>query len=205
MTTFEISVLIPHPDRSYIGAKKEVIIYHKFASNDFFHSAHHSTHVCDEHNEIPIVQSVVAKCDERRSVTVASSVADALDIGRDFPVHRRKPRPLEDDLAMARKTLAERSAELARLDVMLAPVWADEDAVKKNLIATHKGGVTRGLNLVRRGERTVMFKQLDALARKWGKVKTERRFIDSEIRSLGRLVDNLSRQIQKQGSKHGRR
>lgn len=205
MPNFEIVVRIPAQNRHQFGAKKEVVLYQEIASNDFFHSTHHSTQVCVEHNKTPIVQSVVAKRDERLVVTDAPFAADALGLQGCFTADQPKKRPLEDDLAMARKVLAGRSVELAELDARLAPVWTAEESIKATLTQTHEGGPTRGLNLSRRQERVSLFKRLDELALKWGKVKTERRFINSEIRTLGRLVDNLARQIEKQRGQHGRK
>lgn len=178
-------------------------MYLDFALNRIVHSAHHSAQFCAEQQKTTIVQSVIAERAERLAESGASFSADDVLGLQSFPPVKGK-RPLADDLAMARKTLAERSAELARLDGILAPVWSAEDAIKNSLVATHDGGLTLGLNLSRRNERTGLFKQLDAMALKWGKTKNERRFVNSEIRSLGRLVDSLSNQIEKQRGKHGR-
>lgn len=203
MTIFEITVRLPASDRHHFGAKKEVTIYQQTALNDFFHSAHHSAQSCAEQQETTIVQSVIAKRAERLAESGASfSAHDALGL-QSFPPVKPK-RTLEDDLAMARKVLAGRSLELAGLDARLAPVWTAEESIKADLMESHCGGPTQGVNLSRRQERVSLFKRLDALALKWGKTKTERRFIHSEIRTLGRLVDNLARQIEKQRGKHER-
>jgi hypothetical protein len=204
VTTFEITVRLPAENRHHVGAKKEVTIYHEFATDDFFHSSHHSSQLCDGHNKIPIVKSVVAKCDERAPASVAPSVADAFGLQGCLSAGKAQKRTLEEELSMARDALASRSAELADLDDKLAPVWTAEQALKDSLSCTHERGPIPGLNLSRRQERVSLFKRLDEFAIKWGKTKTERRFVNSEIRSLSRLVDNLSRQIEKQRSKHGR-
>lgn len=204
MAIFEITIRLPAEKWHRVGAKKEVTIYHEFATDDFFHSSHHSSQLCDEHNKIPIVKSVVANCDERAPASVAPSVADAFGLQGYLSADKAQKRSLEDELSMARDALASRSAELADLDDKLAPVWTAEQAIKDSLIRTHEGGSVPGVNLRRRDKRVNLFKRLDDLAIKWGKTKTERRFVNSEIRSLGRLVDNLSRQVEKQRSKHGR-
>jgi len=185
-----ILIEVPHRNPHYFGPKKTVLFYGKVATDPFQSPSHSPSHFCDEHNKTPIVQSVVAKCDEPLVESDARSVADALDPRGVFRASSQKKDPLAE-LAMARKILAERSAELADLDAMLAPVRDAEEAIRGSITATHHGGSIRGLNLAHRGGRVPLFARLDALARQWGKTKSERRFVHSEIKGLRRMIENM--------------
>lgn len=109
---------------------------------------------------------------------------------------------LATELAEAREILAEKSADLADLDAVLAPVWREEGEIKDAILATHgRAGNVVVLNLSRRGERVPLFARRDAIAREWGKTKGERRYLQSEIKELENRIDRFRRLIEAEGRK----
>jgi hypothetical protein len=109
--------------------------------------------------------------------------------------------PLEE-IAHAQDVLASKASAVAVLDDRLAPVRIEEQAIRSRIVATHavSNGVTM-LDLGRRGDRAPLFVKLDEIARKWGPLKSERKVLFGEIKTLERQIDHLRRLIDKQDRK----
>jgi hypothetical protein len=69
-------------------------------------------------------------------------------------------------------------------------------------VATHdrRDGVIV-LNLGRRGERSPLFTRLDAIAKKWGPLKSQRKNLHGEIKTLERQIDHIQRAIERANRK----
>lgn len=104
----------------------------------------------------------------------------------------------QDEMAEAREVLAVKASEMASLDDKLAPARAEERLVRDRIVATHStsNGVTT-LNLDRRGDRAPLFAKLDDIARVWGPMKSERKILFGEVKTLEREIDRLQRVIDK--------
>lgn len=119
------------------------------------------------------------------------------------------PGGFHGELEQARTALADRSSELARLDEILAPVWADEREVRDDLMATYsQHGNIVVLNLGRATDRKPLFRRLSKIAERWGKTKEERRQVYSHVRSLEREITKLEKLIEaekRKGASNGKR
>lgn len=110
------------------------------------------------------------------------------------------------DLEQAREALANRSAELARLDAILAPAWAEEKDLRAGIMATHerRDGVVF-LDTGRAPERAPLFHRLSEISKRWGKQKAERAAVNSHVRSLERDIARLTKlhEAEKRKRAHG--
>lgn len=152
-----------------------------------------------------------------------SRIGAALGAMRQFPLPLRSeelaqpsapvgtPEPslsgIGDDLAAARSALAEKSVDLARLDVLLTPARDAEVAIRERIVRTHRqdeNGLTT-LDLSRRGERAPLFAALDAITAEWGTRRSERTRLHGHVKSLERLVDHLAKQKTRETAKGRKR
>lgn len=116
---------------------------------------------------------------------------------------KSKPeKSLVDDLRECREVMAEKASELALMDSRLAPARAEEQEIREAIVATHdrRDGVIV-LNLGRRGERSPLFTRLDAISKKWGPLKSQRKNLHGEIKTLERQIDHIQRAIERANRK----
>lgn len=115
-----------------------------------------------------------------------------------FPAHDGETKKsIQEELDEARSALANRSSELARLDDILAPAWAEEREVKSEITATHdiRDGVVV-LDIGRAAQRAPLFRRLTKISERWGKQKAERANVNSHVRSLERDIARLEKLIE---------
>lgn len=106
------------------------------------------------------------------------------------------------ELQAAREALADRAAELARLDEILFPVRMEEKDLRERILETHdRTGNVVVLDLGRASERAPLFARLSAIAAEWGKLKAERSSVNTHVKSLEREIDRLKRLIEKTDKK----
>ncbi|MCO5129756.1 MAG: hypothetical protein M9932_04230 [Xanthobacteraceae bacterium] len=116
---------------------------------------------------------------------------------------KSKPeKSLIDDLRECREVMAEKASELALMDSRLAPARVKEQEIREAIVATHdrRDGVIV-LNLGRRGERSPLFTRLDAISKKWGPLKSQRKDLHGEIKTLERQIDHIQRAIERANRK----
>jgi hypothetical protein len=119
---------------------------------------------------------------------------------------KTKPeKSLVDELQECREVMAEKSSELAVMDSRLAPARAEEQEVREAIVATHdrRDGVVI-LNLGNRGQRSPLFSRLDEISKKWGPLKSERKILHGEIKTLERQIDHIKRSIERADRKKAR-
>jgi hypothetical protein len=112
---------------------------------------------------------------------------------------------LVDELRECREVMADKASELALMDSRLAPVRAEEQEIRESIVSTHerRDGVVF-LNLGRRGERSPLFSRLDAISQKWGPLKSQRKHLHGEIKTLERQIDHIQRAIERANRKKAR-
>lgn len=114
------------------------------------------------------------------------------------PPLNQTPKSPREEMAEAREVLAFKASEMAGLDERLAPARAEERLVRDRIAATHstRNGVTV-LDLDRRGDRAPLFSKLDEIAMVWGPMKSDRKILFGEIKTLEREIERLQRIIDK--------
>ena len=136
----------------------------------------------------PLLHSATTPSQERRSPSPSRGIS----------WQKSKPeKSLVDDLRECREVMAEKASELALMDSRLAPARAEEQEIREAIVATHdkRDGVIV-LNLGRRGERSPLFTRLDAISKKWGPLKSQRKDLHGEIKTLERQIDHIQRAIE---------
>lgn len=113
---------------------------------------------------------------------------------------------LVDELQEVREVLAEKASELAIIDSRLAPVRDEERDIRDSILETHHRG-PNGLvilNLGGAGRRSPLFGRLDAISKKWGPLKSERKTLYGEIKTLERQIDHIKRSVERANRKKAR-
>lgn len=124
---------------------------------------------------------------------------------------RRKSSPkgaFQAELEQALEALSSRSSLLAKLDDELAPVWAEEDELKSDILATYNYGKNvLVLNPDGAGDRAPLFARRLAISERWGKIKEQRRDVHRHVRSLEKDITRLRKLIEaeKKGASNGKR
>lgn len=123
-----------------------------------------------------------------------------------FSWQKSKPqKSLQDEFQECREVMAEKASELALMDSRLAPARAEEQDIREAIVATHdvQNGVVI-LNLGRRAERSPLFVKLDKISKEWGPLKSERKILHGEIKTLERQIDHIQRSIERANRKKAR-
>lgn len=127
-------------------------------------------------------------------------------IGGIFPPNGREEKSLTAELAEIRAALADKALLLARLDGRLAPYWEASGELKQQILETHfRDRGTIRLDLSNKEARAPLFQKLSALSVKWGPVQTQRRAVDSEIKSLERHAQHLERALKRERDRANRK
>lgn len=127
-------------------------------------------------------------------------------IGGIFPPSGREEKSLTAELAEIRAALADKALLLARLDGRLAPYGQASGELKQQILETHfrERGTIR-LDLSNKEARAPLFQKLSDLSVRWGPVQTERRAVDSEIKSLERHAQHLERASKRERDRANRK
>lgn len=157
----------------------------------------HSKSVKESGAGAPLLHSATTSSQERRSPSPS----------RDFSWQKTSTeKSPQDELQEAREVLAEKASELAIIDSRLAPVRDEERDIRDSILETHHRG-PNGLvilNLGGAGRRSPLFGRLDAISKKWGPLKSERKVLYGEIKTLERQIDHIKRSVERANRKKAR-